>query len=733
MKKLGLLVGLFLLICCLGDAIAQNKTLGVGVTTPNPNAVLHVESPTGNQGFILPRLSTAQRTATSFTSVLKDSDKGLLVYDTNLNTIYIWNGIMWKSTAQVAGGPKLLLPYADTIMAPATDNTSLLNIIYAASASQNVSVAKFQNMNGANTGAALYVSTNGIVGAPATASAAILGETSTAFSAITGRATGGVSNGVAGVSASADPGSYAVLGSNSGGGPAGVFTINNATNATTAMQVSTSGVGGAGKFTVSNVNNPTPALWAETNSNQPLSAPIYGRNTGTGDVAGSFRIENAANASSALFAETNGTGPAVFGNQLGTGRGGQFQIQNAANTEVAVRAFTNGTGRAGFFSISNTANTSPVIFASTNGSGAAINGENAGAANGFAGLFNVTNPTNTFPAIQASSAGSGSGVRVMQGVGSVGPGMDVFIQNTTGTAPGLSVDQQGLGSGSNISINNGASTASALFASTIGRGDVGFFQINTALSTNAAVKGRVINTGGGAGAFEIFNSSNLRDALFSITQGTGSAGNFNVDNTTSTNSAIIATTNGIGTTILANHTGASGDIAVFQNNGFNVARIAKNGQGLFNGGTVASGADVAEMFGIEGLRNSYEPGDVLVISEDTDRTVQKSETANSTKVAGVYATKPGVTLTERNLNENLDDLVPMGVIGVIPTKVCLENGPIKRGDLLVTSSKPGHAMKAVPAILNGIVIYPTGAILGKALENFDSQESGLIKVLVNVK
>ena len=137
------------------------------------------------------------------------------------------------------------------------------------------------------------------------------------------------------------------------------------------------------------------------------------------------------------------------------------------------------------------------------------------------------------------------------------------------------------------------------------------------------------------------------------------------------------------------------------------------------------------MFEVEGAKTTYEPGDVLVISESTDRTVEKSSTANSTAVVGVYATKPGVTLTEKGMEENLDKLVPMGVLGVIPTKVCLENGPIKRGDLLVTSSKKGHAMKAVS--LNGDGVFPSGIILGKAMENFSGQEAGVIKVLVNVK
>jgi hypothetical protein len=40
-----------------------------------------------------------------------------------------------------------------------------------------------------------------------------------------------------------------------------------------------------------------------------------------------------------------------------------------------------------------------------------------------------------------------------------------------------------------------------------------------------------------------------------------------------------------------------------------------------------------------------------------------------------------------------EESVPLGVVGVVPTKVTTEGGAIQRGDLLVTSSTPGHAMK----------------------------------------
>jgi hypothetical protein len=183
-----------------------------------------------------------------------------------------------------------------------------------------------------------------------------------------------------------------------------------------------------------------------------------------------------------------------------------------------------------------------------------------------------------------------------------------------------------------------------------------------------------------------------------------------------------------GTALVAELQAGEGNTAVFKANGANVARIDHTGKGYFNGGTVAGGADVAEYFEVTGNKNVYEPGDVLVISEDSDRKVEKSARPYSTLVAGVYATKPGLLLTEENaVQSQLDHMVPMGVIGVIPTKVCLEGGAIKRGDLLVTSSLAGVAMKADPEKVR------VGQVLGKALQNYDAQGIGKINVLVSVK
>ena len=93
----------------------------------------------------------------------------------------------------------------------------------------------------------------------------------------------------------------------------------------------------------------------------------------------------------------------------------------------------------------------------------------------------------------------------------------------------------------------------------------------------------------------------------------------------------------------------------------------------------------------------------------------------------MYATKPGVLLTEENIDTELNDKVAMGVIGVIPTKVCLEGGSIKRGDLLVTSSLTGVAMKADPDKVK------IGQVIGKALQDYNETTVGKINVLVSIK
>jgi hypothetical protein len=139
------------------------------------------------------------------------------------------------------------------------------------------------------------------------------------------------------------------------------------------------------------------------------------------------------------------------------------------------------------------------------------------------------------------------------------------------------------------------------------------------------------------------------------------------------------------------------------------------------------GADYAESVGVTGDRTAYEPGDVLVIDPNAPGKFLKSNQAYSTLVAGIYSTKPGFVGRLEPASAKTDATeVPMAMVGRVPTKVSAENGPIKVGDLLVSSSTVGYAMKGTDRS------QMLGAVIGKALGSLDSG-TGVIMVLVNVQ
>jgi len=345
-------------------AYGQNKTLGVGTTAPNANAALHVESPTNNQGFIMPRLTTVQRTGMA--ALLTPADNGLMLYDTDLKTIYIWDGAAWKTTVQVANG----------------------------------------------------------------------------------------------------------------------------------VNVTTTGTDPAGKFVVNNVSSGNPALWAETNSNQPLSAPIYGLNTGTGDVAGAFRINNTSSSLPALYSETNGTGAGLRAQNIGTnGPAAALEITNAANTSPALVVNTAGTGNAiqttgkiqagGFIGDGSALTNLPPIslpYSSTFNSASNLFEINA-SGTGAAGKFANTNNLNTSPALLVESNSTTASALKINTAGT-GKAIETTGDIQAGKFFGDGSGLTGVSGAFNIPYTNSASNASTLFDLTnTGTGSVAKFKGDVATTS----------------------------------------------------------------------------------------------------------------------------------------------------------------------------------------------------------------------------------------------------------
>jgi hypothetical protein len=145
-------------------------------------------------------------------------------------------------------------------------------------------------------------------------------------------------------------------------------------------------------------------------------------------------------------------------------------------------------------------------------------------------------------------------------------------------------------------------------------------------------------------------------------------------------------------------------------------RVTGGGEVYASGAFHPNGADFAEMLPAQ---DRLEAGDVLVISEDGK--LAKCTMPNQANVAGVHATKPGL-IGGAQEGADLTGKVPLAVVGVVPVKVTAENGPIKPGDKLTTSSTVGHAMKADK--------HPeVGTVIGKALTALDGKQ-GVIQMLV---
>jgi hypothetical protein len=80
------------------------QSVGINTNTPHASALLDISST--SKGLLAPRMTTAQRTAIS------NPAKGLLLYDTDFNSLYHYNGSAWAAVG--GGGGGLTLPYTAT-------------------------------------------------------------------------------------------------------------------------------------------------------------------------------------------------------------------------------------------------------------------------------------------------------------------------------------------------------------------------------------------------------------------------------------------------------------------------------------------------------------------------------------------------------------------------------------------------------------------------------------------
>jgi len=120
-------------------------------------------------------------------------------------------------------------------------------------------------------------------------------------------------------------------------------------------------------------------------------------------------------------------------------------------------------------------------------------------------------------------------------------------------------------------------------------------------------------------------------------------------------------------------------------------------------------ADLAEKYMPD---REYEPGTVLVFGGDAEVTMAKSYM--DTRIAGVVSTHPAYMM-----NSALEGGVYVALTGRVPCKV---TGKIRKGDMLVAAGALGVATASDDPKM--------GSVIGKALENYDSHDIGVIEVVV---
>ena len=152
-----------------------------------------------------------------------------------------------------------------------------------------------------------------------------------------------------------------------------------------------------------------------------------------------------------------------------------------------------------------------------------------------------------------------------------------------------------------------------------------------------------------------------------------------------------------------------------------VFRVTHEGDVLADGTIYSSGfelghADIAEWVAVS---MPVEPGQVLMLDSESPGSYRLTDQACAQRVAGVVSTAPAVALGSALRGER----ALLALAGMVPVRVTSEGGAIQPGDLLVTSSAPGTAMR-----WSGSDPCPC-ALVGKALEPF-TESSGMILVLL---
>jgi hypothetical protein len=197
------------------------------------------------------------------------------------------------------------------------------------------------------------------------------------------------------------------------------------------------------------------------------------------------------------------------------------------------------------------------------------------------------------------------------------------------------------------------------------------------------------------------------------------------ENTNSAGVALWAVTNGSDATIVATQNGTADVIRGFTPTGLKF-RVTNTGRVVTPVVEITGGSDLAEPFALSG-KSEIPAGALVVIDDQNPGQLKLSDQPYDNRVAGVVSgaggVNPGLTLSQSDKFKGDRNVALNGRVYALADA---SNGPIRPGDLLTTSGRPGHAMKATDPSRSH------GAVIGKAMSSLDSG-TGLVLVLVNLQ
>ena len=671
-----LLSRLILSLCALltvNCQLAFGQNVGINQTgnSPNASAMLDVDaSPSNNLGLLIPRVTFAQRT-TNF-STLPAVAQGLTVYQTDAGG----DGEGYYYNTSITTTPTWVKLFTSTTGWSLTGNAG------TSSATNFLGTTDVQDLVlKTNNTEWMRILSNGNVGirtpTPSMALDVFSGSTTNADAAIRGSSTGigAILFGVRGIAASTTTDAAGVYGSTTGNGQVyGVLGITNAT------KDNASGVRGYASGASGAING----VWGENASGTSGSTGVYGFSSSTANGT------NWSNPISGIYGRaatsTSQYQAGVYGYQSGTGNNSGGVVGSYSSFTWGGLGYSDATGsRWGVFSPvnakfqgyllvgnpsapSSSGGEYATLYASSFDAGSSGWSQNVDCdaiSDGHTWTFGFTtyNGVMTYDNLGHRNRANLYSPQIWIPAGTTSIGEEAhFACSLEDNYDGVFLE---------YSINGGAWTKVAVFA--LGGYPDNATGSNTACSGsdeqacwNGTINGPFRCSVGSAGSWIRFRFVGMED-------GGNATGQFDLYGF-SVYGILPGTIGG---------PFAAGNIYAEKN--------------VYAGSNALVG-DVAEYFLVD---VQTEPGDLIAMKNETDNNFTISNFAYNPYLIGVHSTNPTVTL-------NKPEGVPVSLTGRVPIKVSDENGTIKIGDYLTSSSKPGFAMKADKSCF----------VIGRALENY---------------